>query len=138
MAVALKVLLLAAACAAPVLWSALRERPPAPDFAGLLAQRDALAREIAALERLPAAAPVHAHKKTALNYFRIYRGLRVEFPVRARDKSDDSWRGRLSGPAPEALAAARFVQTLAPVRFERLSVKAGVASLNFRILGDAQ
>lgn len=55
----------------------------------------------------------------------------------ANENPRPQWRGELSGPVRELILVSRSLQTIAAVRFERLSVEQGQARLFFSLAGGA-
>ena len=116
----------------------------APSLQPLLAERDKLQADFIGRRAAPAVLPLHRQWQKLQNYTALYRQLSLTAVDEGASSTNEAnenprpqWRGELSGPVRELILVSRSLQTIAAVRFERLSVEQGQARLFFSLAGGA-
>lgn len=116
---------------------------PTPPLFALMAERERLREDLLQMADTPPMVSVHRQWTALRDYIAIYRDLSLTAANDGEAESgrgDDAgayfyWRGALSGPVKDLILVSRSLQTMAAVRFERLSVERGQASLFLSIAG---
>ena len=116
---------------------------PAPPVLALTAERERLKEELLRMADTPPMVSVHRQWTTLRDYIDIYRNLSLtatddgEAGLSQSDAASPYfyWRGVLTGPAKDLLLVSRSLQTMAAIRFERLSIEQGQASLFLSLTG---
>ena len=120
----------------------LHKTYPAPPTLALLAEREDLRNSILQQANALPLLAVHQQWKKLKNYIDIYQHLSLTAVDSEKRLGQDSaadgyfyWQGVLTGPVKDLVLASRALQTMAAVRFERLSVEQGQASLFLSVAG---
>lgn len=120
---------------------ALHRMQPAPPLQDLLAEYQGLQADLLRREDEPLP-PVHEQWEMLKSYVALYQGLSLTMVEGETHAPQDHavgghglWRGVLTGPARELILVSRSLQTMAMVRFERLSVEQGKARLFLSVTG---
>ena len=95
--------------------------------------------ELSELDKRPPSLPTHHHWERFRQYLDTYERLKVDrLSAEQEGRPDfggDQWGGVISGPTLDLLLAARIVQGIVPVYFDRVAVEDDTARMAFYVLG---
>ncbi len=113
--------------------------PHRGDHGELAAKAHALEAGLRELEQRPSSLPTRYHWERFKRYLDTYEHLRVDrFSAEQEGRPDlggDQWGGVISGPTFDLLLAARIVQGIVPVYFDRVAIEDDAAQITFYVLG---
>lgn len=122
--------------------AAVHNTHPSLPVQDLLAERNKLQADLLQHMDAPAALPMHQQWQKLKQYISLYPQLSLASAdgeaTTAEDEADHSrlrWQGVLAGPTKDIILVSRSLQTIAAVRFERLSIEQGQASLVLSLVG---
>lgn len=98
-----------------------------------------LERELAELQEQPESLPVYHHWQLLAQHLDTYGNLSVERlsaeHVGHPDFGGEQWGGIVRGPTLDLLLAARVIQGIVPIYFDRIAIDADTARMAFYVLG---
>lgn len=105
----------------------------------LVLQIQDLERELAELQEQPAALPTHHNWQLLEQHLDTYENLDIERLSAGHAGhpgfGGEQWGGIVRGPMLDLLLAARIVQRIVPVYFDRIAIEDKVARMTFYVLG---